>query len=87
MRTAGQLNLSELFSEFEDCVRGAYQAFTGYQETYKREVLSLCEAMERRLVKQPHAIKYIITINSCVFFAMLPIFVSDCFKNFPSYNS
>uniref|UniRef100_H2ZEQ5 Uncharacterized protein n=1 Tax=Ciona savignyi TaxID=51511 RepID=H2ZEQ5_CIOSA len=44
-------------SEFEDVVSRANRAVVGYREPFKREVLSLSEAMARHLVVERHAIR------------------------------
>ena len=57
----------------------AYRAVTGYREPFKREVLSLCEAMARHLVVQRHAIRYVITIDSCgSFYFLLHLATNIC---------
>merc|ERR1712096_453840 len=50
-------NTNVIDREYEDVVRRAYRAVIGYREPFKRQVLSLCEAMSRHLVFEKHAIR------------------------------
>merc|ERR1719376_249840 len=50
-------NTNVIDREYEDVVRRAYRAVVGYREPFKRQVLSLCEAMSRHLVFEKHAIR------------------------------
>jgi len=50
-------NYLQCCREFEDVVVQANRAVSGYKEPFKRGVLSLSEAMTRRLVTEKHAIR------------------------------
>ena len=44
-------------AEYEDVVMRASRAVTGYREPFKKEILSLCEAISRHLVVERNGVR------------------------------